>query len=74
MPPDFADDRRKDIFQWLCPTIPSASFEEALGKRLKETGMWFLTSAQFSAWKSVADSLLWINGKRTFTDVLPDDL
>ena len=35
--------------------------------------MWFLTSAQFSAWKSSADSLLWINGKRMFADILSND-
>ena len=72
-PLDIADDRREKIFEWLRPTIPSASFEEALRKRLKETGMWFLTGAQYSAWKSTADSLLWIHGKRMFTDVLSDD-
>ena len=69
----FADSRRGEILQWLCPTIPSVNFEEALEKRLKETGVWFLTSAEYLAWKSAGDSLLWMYGKRMSANMISND-
>jgi hypothetical protein len=59
-------DRRDKILQWLSPTIPSTSYDEALEVRLRETGMWFIGDERFSEWKENANSLLWLYGKRMF--------
>jgi hypothetical protein len=70
IPARIPDDKRTEILQWLSPVIPSASYNEACAKRIVETGNWFLTSEHFSQWKSQADLLLWIYGKRTFTRMI----
>ena len=66
IPRRFLGDVRNLIFEWLSPTIPSASFREALEKRIQATGVWFITSEQFLKWKANADSLLWMHGKCMF--------
>jgi hypothetical protein len=65
----FSDNRRDKIRQWLSPTIPSTSYDEALERRLHETGIWFIGDKHFTEWKENADSLLWLYGKRMFARI-----
>jgi hypothetical protein len=60
---------RREIFKWLSPTIPSASYDEALKIRLQKTGVWFIKSEQFWEWKRTADLLFWLYGKRMFVRI-----
>jgi hypothetical protein len=59
------DQRRKDIRNWLSPSDPSINYNTASDARHEGTAQWFMTCDAFKDWK-VANSLLWIYGKRTF--------
>jgi hypothetical protein len=59
-----SEGRRKEIFHWLSPVIPSANFHGALEIRTKGTGVWFIQNKAFEEWFNTADSVVWIHGKR----------
>lgn len=57
------DKRRKDLLDWLSSTNPSEYYNKALEKHESNTGDWLLQSEDFEAWKTAANSLMWLNGK-----------
>jgi hypothetical protein len=64
---------QKDIFRWLSPPDPWKNYNVARTSRHSGTGAWFIYGTTLSEWKtSGPSSLLWIHGKRKFTQhVLP---
>jgi hypothetical protein len=53
---------REKIYKWLAAPDPSNNFLEAERKHLDGTGMWFINSPEFKAWKEGVKSHLWIYG------------
>jgi hypothetical protein len=58
---------RKDLQKWLSPPDPSINFNTARKAYHQGTAAWFIQGSIFNRWKSEgSESMLWINGKRTF--------
>lgn len=53
----------KNIHTWLSAPDPSSNYQRALGERHMGTGIWFLKSREFAAWKTKPNSFLWLYGK-----------
>lgn len=56
------DDHQKEIRDWLSAPDPSTNYANALEKRHKDTGLWFIRSEAFQTWKSQPNSFLWLHG------------
>ncbi|KAK2781391.1 hypothetical protein FQN53_000582 [Emmonsiellopsis sp. PD_33] len=56
------DEKKQKIFNWLNPPDPSSNYYDAHEKRQKNTGKWFLGGAEYSAWKQMPNSILWLYG------------
>jgi hypothetical protein len=54
------------LIQWVAPEKidPDESYDSALRLRQKETGKWFLESAQFENFLTSNGGLFWIYGNR----------
>ena len=59
----------KDIFLWLRAPDPSINYSDALLKRQKNTGRWFIDGHQFAKWRDSPNSSLWIYGIRKSTSL-----
>jgi hypothetical protein len=58
---------RKDLQKWLSPPDPSINLNTARKAYHQGTAAWFTQGSIFNRWKSEgSESMLWINGKRTF--------
>jgi len=51
-----------NLFDWLCPPDNLSNYHEALKQRQEGTGLWFLNSRMFHAWKGCAQPMLWLHG------------
>ncbi|KAF4502574.1 ankyrin repeat L25 [Fusarium agapanthi] len=51
-----------NILSWLKPADPSVDHNKARQACHSGTGQWLLTNSQYLAWKSQANSFLWVNG------------
>ncbi|KAK2797580.1 hypothetical protein FQN51_008375 [Onygenales sp. PD_10] len=56
------DEKKQKIFNWLNPPDPSSNYYDAHEKRQKDSGKWFLGGAEYSAWKQMPNSILWLYG------------
>jgi hypothetical protein len=56
------DARLRKIHKWLSAPDPSANYQKALKQRQDGTGLWFLESEQYAAWKTDDVSRLWLYG------------
>lgn len=56
------DDHQKEIRDWLSASDPSTNYTNALEKRHKDTGLWFIRSEAFARWKRKSKSFLWLHG------------
>jgi hypothetical protein len=54
--------RQENIYCWLSTLDPSTNYNKALAQRHEGTGLWFLHSDAFAAWKSQRNSFLWLYG------------
>lgn len=52
----------QEIRQWLSPPDPSENYNHAMKQRHKDSGQWFLQSAEYASWKSQPNSFLWLQG------------
>lgn len=63
---NWANNHREGIIQkireWLSAPDPSTNYQKALEQRQDDTGLWFLESDQYNAWKTGAASFLWLHG------------
>jgi hypothetical protein len=50
------------IRSWLSAPDPSLNYQKALKQHLRNTGLWFLGSEQYTRWKTDAASFLWLHG------------
>jgi hypothetical protein len=50
------------IRTWLSAPDPSTNYSKARKQRQEDTGLWFLGSDQYDAWKTSASSFLWLHG------------
>jgi hypothetical protein len=50
------------IYDWLSAADPSSNYQQALKQRHQNTGLWFLESDQYRAWKNDPASFLWLHG------------
>ncbi|ORY17151.1 hypothetical protein BCR34DRAFT_597232 [Clohesyomyces aquaticus] len=56
------DDERRDLLQWLSPSVdPSSNYNDAIKSRKEDTGLWFLRSRSFRAWIKTSGTL-WLHG------------
>ncbi|CCX33307.1 Similar to hypothetical protein AOL_s00075g147 [Arthrobotrys oligospora ATCC 24927]; acc. no. EGX50721 [Pyronema omphalodes CBS 100304] len=46
------DEDLQEILQWISPLDPLKINEDLKSKRFKDTGMWFLKSSKFEAWRN----------------------
>ncbi|KAF3935527.1 hypothetical protein ABW19_dt0201550 [Dactylella cylindrospora] len=53
--------KREKIRNWLSPPDPSINYNQALQRRHKGTGSWFLEGNDYKEWKKQG-SFLWLNG------------
>ncbi|KAF3934704.1 hypothetical protein ABW20_dc0105650 [Dactylellina cionopaga] len=51
-----------EINRWLSPPDPSINYNEALRRRHKGSGGWFLRCDAFNEWKKRQNSFLWLHG------------
>ena len=56
------DGRLMIILRWLSAPDPAQNHQRAFEQRLEKTGLWFLESEQYTAWKTDAASFLWLYG------------
>lgn len=59
---------------WLSAPDPSLNHNDAVGKRGRETGLWFIKSDMFSEWRTAPHSFLWIHGIRMYFLILANQL
>jgi len=52
----------QEILDWLSAPNPSVNYENALEKRHKGTGKWFIDGRAFADWKKQPNSFLWLHG------------
>jgi hypothetical protein len=68
---------REGIHKWLSPPDPSKNHNIACDTHHKKTANWFFQGRIYQEWKStLASSLLWVHGKRSFYSVsllMPSD-
>jgi hypothetical protein len=57
-----SDAKVTNIRQWLSPPDPSLNYQKAVKRRQAETGLWFLESDDYAAWKTNPASFLWLYG------------
>jgi hypothetical protein len=57
-----AEQRWREITQWLSPPDPFSNHNAAVDKRRRDTGQWLVDSAQYAAWRESEDSFLWLHG------------
>ena len=56
------EERKQQILQWLAAPDPSANHNKACQTKQRETGRWFIESANYINWKSHKSSFLWLHG------------
>lgn len=56
------DSQFKGINDWLSPADPSTNLNDAIGKRHRGTGSWFLENSTFKDWNSGSRQHLWLHG------------
>ena len=59
---------RESLRTWVTPSDPSTNHTIACGIQHDGSAQWFFRGGIFSEWKSIG-SLLWIYGKRMFSQV-----
>jgi hypothetical protein len=52
----------KEIRDWLSAADPSINYANALEKRQKGTGLWFIEGQDFADWQTQSNSFLWLHG------------
>lgn len=57
-----ADRQADEILRWLSAPDASADQLDALQRRLKNTGAWFITGRQYNDWKLCPGSFIWLHG------------
>lgn len=62
----FNEELTRKLIQWVAPEKidPDESYDSAFRLRQKETGKWFLESAQFEDFLTLNGGLFWIYGNR----------
>ncbi|KAI9761972.1 MAG: hypothetical protein M1840_001501, partial [Geoglossum simile] len=56
------DENRNKILQWLSHTDQATNHVAALDKREPQTGNWFIQGEDYSMWKKLPGSFLWLHG------------
>ena len=56
------DQRKEQIVQWLAAPDPSSNHDKACQTKQRETGRWFIDSANYINWKTQQSSFLWLHG------------
>lgn len=56
------DERKQQILQWLAAPNPSSNHNKACQTKQRETGRWFIESANYINWKTQKSSFLWLHG------------
>ena len=56
------DQRNEQILQWLAAPDPSSNQDKACQTKQRETGRWFVESANYINWKTQQSSFLWLYG------------
>ena len=56
------DERNDRILQWLAAPDPSSNQNKACQTKQRETGRWFIESANYLNWKTQQSSFLWLHG------------
>jgi hypothetical protein len=57
-----ADNKLRDIRQWLAAPDPSTNHMRACKKHYKQTGGWFVNGDEFAQWRQEQCSKLWLYG------------
>ena len=55
-------ERKEQILQWLAAPDPSSNHNKACQTKQRETGRWFIESANYINWKIQKSSFLWLHG------------
>ena len=57
-----SDERNERILQWLAAPDPSWNHNKACQTKQRETGRWFIESANYINWTTLQSSFLWLHG------------
>ena len=60
-------DERLDVLEWLSKVRYRDHHDFAKKDRFHGTGKWLLQRDAFDKWLKVESSILWVNGKRTYS-------
>ncbi|KAH8587984.1 ankyrin repeat-containing domain protein [Bisporella sp. PMI_857] len=56
------NNHQREIIKWLDPPDPSTNYDTASQRRQEGSGSWFLREEVFAKWKTLRNSVLWLNG------------
>ena len=64
---DVTEDERRDVLEWLSKVKYRDNHNFAKNDRFLGTGKWLLQKDAFDKWLKSESSILWVNGKRTYS-------